>query len=341
MSLSLDHVDNPCVTACRGRSAGAPAHVARVAAADFWAHAAVLEGYPAVVVAAAGLVGWGLSFHEHSLDGVGAAAVLPEAVLHAAHSAPAVAVPAQPTGGRVTEPAAPPEGQSLGLSARDAKALAEGKQLSVAARKRIAAARLAAAERQVGPEPILDWDALREGVADRIREYRPRIPAELWARIVDATWGLLVAYQPTGVKYVFGPGRHIVDFLIWRLSRPGCDAGSPITLAQVADLDLVEEYLTTGMASCPSASKATARCVLRRAIRNLSAQPAPEQWSHSIQPPYTPAEAAAFTRLALLQPTASGRRSMCALVGLAWVPDWTDGTSGRWSRGHHRECDRR
>lgn len=70
------------------------------------------------------------------------------------------------------------------------------------------------------------------------------------------------------------------------------------------------------MAGSPDPAKATARCVLRRAVRNLSSKPAPAPLSHSIQPPYTPAECAVITKLAVHQPTLSGRRSMCAMVGL-------------------------
>lgn len=70
------------------------------------------------------------------------------------------------------------------------------------------------------------------------------------------------------------------------------------------------------MEGVPTASRATARAVLRRAVDNLGGAQR-EVLSHSaVQPPYTSGEVAQIRAIALAQTDPTMRRGVCAVVGL-------------------------
>lgn len=79
----------------------------------------------------------------------------------------------------------------------------------------------------------------------------------------------------------------------------------------------MEEYLAGPMATRPVHTRATVRSIIRRALRNLAPDLAPEKLAYCpVQAPYTPGECAALVRLARNQPTSAMRRGLSAIIAL-------------------------
>jgi hypothetical protein len=194
--------------------------------------------------------------------------------------------------------------------------------LSRAAALRQAKAAMAAAGRPAGPRlaDAPDLSILDPGVAEAIVSYRPkRIPTESWASTAAVCQRLVAGYRPPSAEVAKNVGSVVAGFVEWAAARPGRpDPAAPLALDELLEVGLVDAYdAYLAAAGVPDGSRATRRSVLRRALRSLDAtgRPAPIAYQ-PVAGPYTPAECAAFVRLARHQPSPSRRRELSFVVGL-------------------------
>ncbi len=181
---------------------------------------------------------------------------------------------------------------------------------------------MAAAGQPAGPRlaDAPDLSNLDPGVAEAIVSYRPkRIPAGRWAAMSAVCQRLVAGYQPPSAEVAKNVGSMVAGFVEWAASRPGRPSpAAPLGLEELLDAGLVDAY-DAHLASndVPDGSRATRRSVLRRALRSLDAadRPAPIAYQ-PVAGPYSPAECAAFVRLARHQPSPARRRELSFVVGL-------------------------
>lgn len=156
-------------------------------------------------------------------------------------------------------------------------------------------------------------------VRDAIARYRPRVcTAAQFPLLRDVLRESLTAFAPpNATSGVTGPGAHLARFLVWMLGRPERAAmGGPISVDELFEPGLVDEYVSVGLEGAPPASRATARAVLRRAIDALGGAQR-QVLSHSaVKPPYNAEDVARIRALALAQTDPTTRRGVCAVVGL-------------------------
>jgi hypothetical protein len=165
----------------------------------------------------------------------------------------------------------------------------------------------------LGPLPELD-----PKIMIAIHSFQPNQFSEAdWSACAILTHELLTAHQPTNQKKLSSTGGIIARYLRYAYHQPGRKSDEPLRWLEVLSLELVETYVASLATAQTQTSRATIRSVLRRAVRGRLGDRAPETLHYSpIQPPYTPAECAAFVRLARNQPSASSRRNLSALVAL-------------------------
>lgn len=194
--------------------------------------------------------------------------------------------------------------------------------LSRAAALRQAKEAMAAAGKPAGPRlaDVPDLSTLDPGVAEAIVSYRPkRVPTESWAAMAAVCQRLVAGYRPPSVQVAGNVGSMVAGFVEWAAGRPGRpDPGAPLGLEELLDVGLVDVYDAHLAADgVPDGSRATRRSVLRRALRSLAAtdRPAPIAYQ-PVAGPYSPAECAAFVRLARHQPSPARRRELSFVVGL-------------------------
>lgn len=160
--------------------------------------------------------------------------------------------------------------------------------------------------------PVLDVD-----VEATIAAYRPaHFSAEQWSRIAPTVRLALRAYAPTSSRWVHDQAGSVTGFVVWVDQINRATASGPLTADRLLESGLVDRYLSEALAGRPAASRATARSVLRRVVRNLLGTPRESIEYSPVQAPYTPAECAAFVRLARNQPTDDLRRALSAVVAL-------------------------
>lgn len=181
---------------------------------------------------------------------------------------------------------------------------------------------MAAAGQPAGPRlaDAPDLSTLDPGVAEAIVSYRPkRVPAGRWASMAAVCRRLVASYGPASVQAAGNVGSMVAGFVEWAAARPGRPSPTiPVGLEELLEVGLVDAYdahLAAG--GVPDGSRATRRSVLRRAVRSLDAteRPAPIAYQ-PVAGPYSPAECAAFVRLARHQPSPARRRELSLVVGL-------------------------
>ena len=155
-------------------------------------------------------------------------------------------------------------------------------------------------------------------VEEAIASYRAiKVAGQQWSRVEVAVRLAMRAYAPPSAKWVSTQGGHVARFALWLLQRPERTESGDLQLREFADLVLVTAYVAGPLADSPASTRATARAVLTRIVHRLRPDTAPERIGYTpIQAPYTPAECAAFARLARNQPTRDRRRALSALVAL-------------------------
>lgn len=160
--------------------------------------------------------------------------------------------------------------------------------------------------------------ALAAGVEEAIESYRAiKVAGQQWPRVEVAVRLAMRAYGPPSPRWVSTQGGHVARYALWLLQRPERTEAGDLQLRECADLTLVAAYVAGPMADSPASTRATARAVLTRIVHRLRPDNAPERIVYTpIQAPYTPAECAAFVRLARNQPTNDRRRALSALVAL-------------------------
>ena len=227
----------------------------------------------------------------------------------------AAAADVVPTRGEVTT-------NSVVSSVRSASRPGRSGGLSRAAALRQAKAAMAAAGQPFGPRlaDAPDLSTLDRGVAEAIVSYRPkRIPAGRWAAMAAVCQRLVAGYGPPSVQVAGHVGSMVADFVEWAAARPGRPAPAALlALEELLEVGLVDAYDAHLVAAgVPDGSRATRRSVLRRALRSLDAteRPAPIAYQ-PVAGPYSPAECAAFVRLARHQPSPARRRELSFVVGL-------------------------
>ena len=167
----------------------------------------------------------------------------------------------------------------------------------------------------VTQESLPDVDA---DVAATIDAYRPRgFTTEQWTRIAPVVRVALRAYGPTSSRWVHNQAGQVTGFVAWVAQRHhGAGGGQEFTADLLLGSGLVDRYLADALADAPDASRATVRSTLRRVVRNLSGSQRERIEYTPVQAPYTPAECAAFVRLARNQPSKDLRRALSAMVAL-------------------------
>lgn len=171
------------------------------------------------------------------------------------------------------------------------------------------------------PKPVVvaALPTLGADIADAILRYRSQaVTAQTWQRVATAVRAGMTAYSPPNAKEVTSKGTWLTRYCAWLLGRPErlCEEAD-LQVTELLDRDLVETYVTDHMAGGSGRSRATARSILRRVVRNLTPGEGPESLgATAVQPPYTPIECDRFRRLARNQPTAALRRSLSAVVAL-------------------------
>lgn len=155
-------------------------------------------------------------------------------------------------------------------------------------------------------------------VEEAIASYRMlKAPVEKWEQVAEAVRLGMRAYGPPSASWVSSQGGHVARFGLWIAGRPERARDGVVSVAEMADLALIAEYLAGPLADAPDSTRATARSVLTRMVHRLRPDTAPERISYTpIQPPYSPEECAAFVRLARNQPTRERRRALSAMVSL-------------------------
>jgi hypothetical protein len=119
----------------------------------------------------------------------------------------------------------------------------------------------------------------------------------------------------TGLESIRNHRTHIAALAGYALHR-----GLPLEPAVVLTTSFIDEYISTGMAGFDDHVRAERRRRLLNLARNVNPGPdCPARLTPiahvSVRAPYTPAELAVITRVALVQPTPAKARQMCAAVG--------------------------
>ncbi len=185
------------------------------------------------------------------------------------------------------------------------------------ARRRRQEARVLA---EVGPtaKSLDELTAPLPAIEEAIAAFRPyRFSDTDWSLVEETTRTLLRAYGPPSTTWVQTQAGVIARFCRWVATRPErIQRGEVLRADETLEAGLIDVYLAGPLVNVPDSSRATARSLVRRATRNLSPLPTGSIAYHPVNPPYSPAECAAFLRLARLQPTAATRRGMSSLVAL-------------------------
>ncbi|CAL8973710.1 hypothetical protein CELL_01600 [Cellulomonas sp. T2.31MG-18] len=205
--------------------------------------------------------------------------------------------------------------------AKSTKPMSGRQRLATERADRAAAAR-AAAGPQLAEHP--DLNALAPDIRAAIEAYRPqRRPATIWPALRPLTVRLLAGCSPVSVTSARNTATVVVRFLVWVQGRPDRpDPGSPPTAEELLGSTLLEQYLTEGgsglcVAGMATASAASARSVLRRAVNSLDANYAPVTIPATpLGSPYSVEECDRFVAIATAQPNRGKTRNACFLLGL-------------------------
>jgi hypothetical protein len=170
-----------------------------------------------------------------------------------------------------------------------------------------------------------------KSTADFVARYIPRYAGHAeWNAISDDVRRAVLLAAPTlGVAKKLLP--HLAAFAVWASSE-----GATTLRESISDPDWQERYIAVGMPGAQESTRATRRAALRRVARrvNQSGPPAPQALPYRIlKPPYRSWETTRFTDLAELQPTASRRRSLGAVLALG-LGAGLDGRDMAWVRGN-------
>ena len=221
----------------------------------------------------------------------------------------------EPVGGEVSSRTARPS-RTTKTSIRTPSRTAVLRQAREARRRREEARVLA----ETGPKAksLDELTAPLPAIEEAIATYRPyRFSNADWSLVEETTRTLLRAYSPPSVTWVQTQAGVIARFCRWVAARPErLHRGEVLRVDETLEAGLIDLYLAGPLINVPDSSRATARSLVRRATRNLSPLPTGSIAYHPVNPPYSPAECAAFLRLARLQPTAATRRGMSSLVAL-------------------------
>ena len=201
------------------------------------------------------------------------------------------------------------------VPAPSTKPVRPAKPLSRTAGLRLArAAHAALTAPTVTPAP--DPDLLPAAVRDAVATYRPAgMVGQRWEALAPLCRRLVVGFNPPSANSARNAATILITFLTWADTRPSrAAAPALITAEELRTIGLVAAYLA--QLDAPARSLATYRSVLRRALRALDPSPALVIAYQPVAGPYSPAECAAFVRLARNQPTGPRRRELSAIVGL-------------------------
>lgn len=174
------------------------------------------------------------------------------------------------------------------------------------------AAQRRAAELRAASEPVLPAE-----LAKILGAYLPDgIDPVEWAAVRDAHAAVMTRSGITGRDSFKKQLKVVALYLIWRHSQ-----GGSLDLADALTFDLIDSWYLAGTNGLSERTRNDYRSRMRnlasRANPSLAAAPQIKTLGHrSVRPGYTPAEAAAFRRLALRQSNPATRRNMCVVVGL-------------------------
>ena len=221
----------------------------------------------------------------------------------------------EPVGGEMSSRTARPS-RTTKTSTRTPSRTAVLRQAREARRRREEARVLA----EVGPtaKSLDELMAPLPAIEEAIAAFRPyRFSDTEWSLVEETTRTLLRTYGPPSVTWIQTQAGVIARFCRWVATRPErIQRGEVLRADETLEAGLIDVYLAGPLANVPDSSRATARSLVRRATRNLSPLPTGSIAYHPVNPPYSPAECAAYLRLARLQPTSATRRGMSSLLAL-------------------------
>jgi hypothetical protein len=171
---------------------------------------------------------------------------------------------------------------------------------------------------------------LSPSAADYVDSYvARRVPTAVWASI-SADVKQTVLRSASSLQTAKTMCSHVAGYVAWLHSE-----GLPTTVSVIADGDVLERYIQTGMPGVPDGSRATRRAILRRVAERVAPHcaPAPAQMRYRfVRPPYESWQLARYWQLAADQPT-RGRRCAATSVLTFGLGAGLDGRDLAWVRG--------
>jgi hypothetical protein len=156
-----------------------------------------------------------------------------------------------------------------------------------------------------------------------------RIATPVWTAISPSVKAAVVA-SARSLEVAKTMCSHVAAFAGWVHSE-----GLTVSMAVLADEDVIDRYIQAGMTDLPEGTRATRRAILRRVARRIAVdhRPCPEAIRYrNVRPPYEPWQVARYLELAASQPTR--RRCSIALGVLALgLGAGLDGRDMAWVRG--------
>lgn len=157
---------------------------------------------------------------------------------------------------------------------------------------------------------------LPDEVRARVASFTPqKATRQAWNRNAELGAGLVFATAPYNPRVAQSACSYVALLLTYVAARHGRDAAEPLTLDDLYAPGLLDEWLD--QCHWSDRSKASARSLLRRALRAIDPSTAPARLEHhKVAAPYTREECDWYVRAAWHQPTVALTRDMCLIVGL-------------------------
>lgn len=183
---------------------------------------------------------------------------------------------------------------------------------------RAAAVRAAREAIRAGASPTSTAASLPVQFERMLSEWTPQgMSSQNYAPIKSAVSAAVRAYSPKAAADLRNVRSIVAAFAIWVHGRPGRGRAAELDARELTADGLIEEYVAGPLGGAPRSSRATTRGKLRRVVRGLAPDRAPERIAYqAVQTPYTAVDCARFVTLARQQPTTALRRALSAMVAL-------------------------
>ncbi len=168
---------------------------------------------------------------------------------------------------------------------------------------------------------------LPDSLETQLQDFRPHSLGEAdWAAVRPTVVEIMHRSSIRGERTFVQHVSDVTLYVAWAKRQ-----GHPLALATILDHSLIEEWARIGLKSLGAATRRTRRSRLRSLASDLNPGPtAPSRGvpipRQAVRPPYSEFDEAAIVRIALTQPSATKRRTMCAIVGAGSAPGSTAAT---------------